>query len=252
MRKFALLALLGALLTPAQTPKTQNLILITADGLRWQEVFTGIDPLLMREKEAGMKDAEALRQKLWAETPAERREKLMPFLWKTLVPRGVILGNLDKGSTVMVSNAYRVSYPGYSEILTCRAQDDKIRNNDPIRNPHETVLEFARRKWNLGRSRVALFASWDTLRFIGESREGTVFLNAGYHEARGTPRLEELSRVQFEALSAWDEVRHDYITFEMALEYLKRFKPRVLYVSLGETDDWAHAKRYDRVLEMAQ
>ena len=38
----------------------------------------------------------------------------------------------------------------------------------------------------------------------------------------------------------------------MALEYLKRFKPRVLYVSLGETDDWAHNKRYDRVLETAQ
>jgi hypothetical protein len=52
-------------------------------------------------------------------------------------------------------------------------------------------------------------------------------------------------------LTPWDSVRHDHITLEMALDYLRQNKPRILYVALGETDDWAHAKRYDRVLQTA-
>lgn len=252
VRELALLLFLAVAAAAADARQTRNLVLVTADGLRWQEVFRGIDPLLMREKDAGMRDAETLREKLWAATPEERRQKLLPFFWKMLAPRGVVLGNRDKGSTVQVTNQYRVSYPGYSEILTCRAQDEKIRNNDPIRNPRQTVLEFARRAWKLDRPQVALFASWEIFRWIGESLEGSIFLNAGYQQASGAPRLQELSRLQLEALSPWDAVRHDYVTFEMAMEHLRRYQPRVLYLALGETDDWAHDKRYDRVLQTAQ
>ena len=52
-------------------------------------------------------------------------------------------------------------------------------------------------------------------------------------------------------LTPWRSVRHDYITFEMALEYLRTVRPRLLHVALGETDDWAHDDRYDRYLENA-
>jgi hypothetical protein len=33
------------------------------------------------------------------------------------------------------------------------------------------------------------------------------------------------------------------------MDHLARHRPRVLYLALGETDDWAHDGRYDRVLE---
>ena len=33
------------------------------------------------------------------------------------------------------------------------------------------------------------------------------------------------------------------------MAHLRRAQPRVLYLALGETDDWAHDGRYDRVLE---
>ena len=33
------------------------------------------------------------------------------------------------------------------------------------------------------------------------------------------------------------------------MDHLARHAPRVLYLALGETDDWAHDGRYDRVLE---
>jgi hypothetical protein len=250
MRDLLFLVLVTTLL-PAADRKTRHLVLVTADGLRRQEIFSGIDPRLMREKAAHMDKEDDLRRQYWAETPAGRREKLFPFLWKTLVPQGVILGNMDRGSTVAVTNAYRVSYPGYSEILTCRAQDERIRNNDPVQNPIPTVLEYVQQQWRLNRSQVALFGSWNRFRQIGESRPGSIFLNAGYQDSDATPRIAELSRAQHEALSPWGEVRHDYITFEMALDYLRTFQPRVLYLSLGETDDWAHDKRYDRVLQTA-
>jgi bisphosphoglycerate-independent phosphoglycerate mutase (AlkP superfamily) len=55
--------------------------------------------------------------------------------------------------------------------------------------------------------------------------------------------------MQFQAFTPWTEERHDYITFEMALEYMKLAKPRVLHIAFDETDDWAHDKRYNRVLD---
>jgi hypothetical protein len=241
-------------LSAADQRQTENLILVTADGLRWQEVFRGIDPVLMNAKEAGMENATELRRKLWAELPEERRRLLLPFLWNELARQGTILGNRDKGNSVRVTNGYRVSYPGYSEILTGRAQDAAIQGNNPIQNPTETLLEFVRRKWNLRPGQAALFGSWAVFHSIGERRPGSIFLNAGFRTLEDTdlsPRLRELSRIQFELLTPWISVRHDYITIEMALEYLKTKRPRVMYVALGETDDWAHDRRYGRVLETA-
>jgi phosphopentomutase len=100
---------------------------------------------------------------------------------------------------------------------------------------------------------VALFASWSVFRFIGEHQPGSVLLNAGYERAEGSsPRMRELSELQFRVMSPWDSVRHDYITLEMALEHLRIEKPRVLYIALGETDDWAHDRRYDRTLQTVE
>lgn len=245
--RLAIVLLLSVCAASSQT-RTKNVILITADGLRWQELFTGIDASLMNEKAAGMEKSADRRKKLWRESPEERRAALMPFFWGKLAPAGIVLGNVPKGSSVRVANTFRVSYPGYSEILTGRSQDDKVRGNDPIRNPTPSVLEFTRKKFGLRRQDVALFASWDVFEMIGEHQPGSIFLNAGYRAAEGSARMRELSALQFRLLTPWDETRHDFVTLEMALEHMRTEKPRFTYIALGETDDWAHAKRYDRVL----
>lgn len=258
-RRLLLHVVLGLLLAPwallaAEKRQTENLILVTVDGLRWQEIFRGIDPAFMNAEEAGMEEAGAVRDRFWAESAAERRRLLLPFFWTELVKQGVLLGNRDQGSSVRVTNRYRVSYPGYSEILTGRAQDDAIRGNDPIQNPTETVLEFLRRKWKLRSDQVALFGSWEVFQAIGAREPGSIFINAGARALEGarlSERLRELSRIQFEVLPPWRSVRHDYVTFEMALEYLKTVRPRAMYIAFDETDDWAHDHRYDRVLESA-
>ncbi len=126
---------------------TRNIILITADGLRWQDLFGGMDPMLKDQKSAGMDGAAALKAKLWRATPEERRNALMPFFWTTLAPKGVVLGNVKKQSSVRVTNTYRVSYPGYSEILTGRAQDEAIRGNDAVQTRPRLYSSFCGASW---------------------------------------------------------------------------------------------------------
>ena len=153
-----------------------------------------------------------------------------------------------------VRNDQLFSYPGYSEILTGRAQDDLVHGNDSIQNPSETILEFLRRKWNLRKEKAALIGSWETFQKIGEHLPGSVFINSGFQKLDGgrhSRRMLALSGMQFDLLTAWSSVRHDYITFEMAREYLHSRKPRVIHIALGETDDWAHGKRYDLTLKTA-
>lgn len=253
--KHFLLALLSLLVSfgaaSAQT-KTENVILITFDGARTQEVFGGIDLDILKDKtRRGKVEDSALYKKYWAATPEERRLKLMPFFWGTLMKdHGSIAGNRSLNSAVMTTNKMWFSYPGYSEILTGQAHDDVINSNDRNRNPNTSVLEFLKRKLKLNKNQVALFGSWDVFNWIGEHEEGAVTINSGHepYELAATAELKALSKLQNEKLSPWDSVRFDYFTVRFALEHLKKYQPRVMHIALGETDDWAHGGDYAHVL----
>jgi hypothetical protein len=49
-----------------------------------------------------------------------------------------------------------------------------------------------------------------------------------------------------------DDEPYDSLEFHAALEYFQAHHPRVFYVSLGETDEWAHLGRYDEYLSSAR
>lgn len=239
----------------ATARRTKHIVLVTSDGVRWQDVFTGIDKGLMNEKAAGMRDAGQLREKLWKPTPDERRKALMPFFWNTLATRGVVLGNVSKGSSVQVTNRYRVSYPGYSELLTGRTQDEVIKSNDRIQNPTPSFLQFLKEHEKLKPEQVAVFGSWDMFPYIAQDKPGAIFVNAGYERSplpKNSPKADLFNRLQFDAKLPTDGARHDAFTFGLAMEYLDKQKPEHLYISFDETDDWAHAHRYDRVLDSLQ
>lgn len=247
-------------LSAAAQRKTKHIVLFTSDGVRWQDLFTGMDALLMNEKAAGMGPGAAeLRSRFGKPTAEERRAALMPFFWNTLVPKGVLLGNLNKGCSMQVTNRYRVSYPGYSEILTGRAQDEAIKGNDPIPNPTPSFLQFLKDRSHLRREQVAVFASWEVLHSIAETRPGEIFINAGY-EACAMPgagsktnaKVALLNQLQSDARYLDSSSRHDAFTFELAMEYLAQVQPEHLFISFDETDDWAHNKRYDQVLQSLQ
>ncbi|MGQ0764861.1 MAG: hypothetical protein ACT4OZ_04255, partial [Gemmatimonadota bacterium] len=87
---------------PAQAPRTRNVVLIVTDGLRWQEVFRGAERALMSASPGGVRDTTALVRDFWRETPAARRNALLPFMWGTIGRAGdgggQIFGNRDRGS----------------------------------------------------------------------------------------------------------------------------------------------------------
>ena len=246
------IAVVCALAAAAQGRKTERVVLVTMDGARWQEVFGGLDETLLREaapKDADIAGTPAYRR-FWAATPEARREALMPFLWRTLAREGVIAGNRARGSTVTVSNGHRVSYPGYSELLTGQAHDEEIKGNDAIRNPFPSVLQFARRRLNLPASKVATFASWGVFSSIVENAAGDTTVNAGLQAYESpSPLMKSLSLLQHETPLPWDNMRHDAFTFEFALDYLKRQQPTLLFIAFDEMDDWAHDGKYDLVLD---
>ena len=235
----------------AQSP--QSVILVTLDGARVEEVFGGLDTSIVESqlKDGQRLDDQPIYKRFWAPTPEARREKLMPFFWGTLMKaHGSIAGNSALASRVHLTNRHWFSYPGYSEILVGRANDDVIKSNDPVRNPNQTVLQFLKSSNSPTRDQVAAFTSWDVFSAIVESNEGELTVNAGYR-AFESPNAEvrRQSDLQFETPTPWNGVRHDAYTFRFAMDHLARHKPRVLYLALGETDDWAHDGRYDRVLE---
>jgi hypothetical protein len=232
-------------------PRTENVILVTLDGARHQEMFNGLDRDLLQASvgKTPVQETAAYR-KYWAPTVEERRRKLLPFFWGTLMTHGSIAGNPLAGSTVRVTNGHRFSYPGYSEILTGQAFDDDIKSNDLIQNPHETVLEFVRHGRRLPRSKVAAFASWGVFAGIVERVAGTITTNAGQQRLElPDPAVALVNRLQFEVMPPWDLIRHDAFTFRLAMAYLKAERPRLLYLALDETDDWAHDGKYGLVLD---
>jgi hypothetical protein len=231
----------------------QRVILITLDGARTEEIFGGLDATALAStlRENQRIEDQPVYKRLWAETPEARREKLMPFFWGVLMRQhGSIAGNPRTASPVTLTNAHRFSYPGYAEILLGEAHDAEIKSNDPIRNPFVTVLEEARARLKLSKTDVAAFTSWNVFDAIVEHTDGALTVNAGF-EVFPSPdaNIRRLSRLQFETPTPWNSVRHDVYTFRFAMDHLRRARPRLLYLALGETDDWAHDGRYDRVLE---
>jgi hypothetical protein len=233
--------------------KTENVIFVTLDGLRWQEVFDGAEEALLTKENGGVKDVASSKELFWRDTPEARREALMPFLWTVMAKEGQILGNRGKDCTVQVTNGKKFSYPGYNEMLTGSA-DDRVDSNDKRPNPNVSVLE-----WLNGRpgfkDRVAAFASWDCFPFILNTERSQLYVNAGAMKIEG-PALNErqklLNELIEETTAPADGVRHDSLTFHCALEHLKTKKPRVLYISFDQTDDFAHSGRYDEVLSQAR
>jgi hypothetical protein len=254
-RRLLATALLTIITVRAQEPDghvTQNVVLVTLDGLRWQEVFYGADNRMMNKEHGGVADLLATRRRFWRGTPEARREVLMPFLWSVVTEEGQLFGDPERGSRAVVTNPHRFSYPGYSELL-CGHVDASIDSNRKFPNPNETVLEWLHTLPAFAGG-IAAFASWDVHPFILNEERSGIFVEAAWDPvtvAASPQRMRELQQ-QFDLLPRyWESVAWDAPTFARAMEYVEHKHPRILYLALGETDEWAHARRYDLYLQMA-
>lgn len=233
--------------------ETENVLLITLDGLRWQELFGGADQRLINKDAGGVPEPDIVRAKYWRSDSKERREILMPFFWSIVAREGQVLGEPSSNSYVKVTNGKYFSYPGYNELL-CGFGDERIDSNDKIPNRNTTVLEWLNRMPEF-QGRIAAFASWDVFPYIINAERSGIYVNAGWQplEVFGDgDAARELNGLAGQLPRYWRGVRYDVFAFRGAFDYLLAKRPRVLYVALGETDDWAHAARYDLYLDAAQ
>ena len=252
MKKLFMAALL-ALITLVSCNKGDNdsrLVIITFDGLRWQELFSGADEGLVGDTRFVRNPAQ-LSAKYWCETPEERRETLMPFVWSYVPQHGYLIGNRQKNSLMQVSNTLNFSYPGYSEMFCGWADDARVNSNDPNPNPNVSVLEVVNQDPRY-KGKVMMFSSWESIRFAVNNERGG-FPGSSAHEPSYTRSyvadiIQDMDAGSPDGGFGGSE-RMDYITYGMAMETLRKDHPKVFYVGFGDTDEYAHEGKYDLYLD---
>jgi hypothetical protein len=240
-------------LSAQSQPKTRNVVLIVADGLRWQEVFTGADPSLLNSESGGIWGTpERLKHEFWRDNINERRKALFPFLWGIVATQGQIIGNQTKGSIARVTNGKAFSFPGYNEMLT-GSPDSKIDSNEFGPNPNITVFEWLNKQPEF-HDKVAVFATWSTFKDIFNTSRSHLPIQAGWDlPYRGTlsPNQQLINDLYLHTTKFDEEDVYDSLQQVPLLDYIRAQQPKVLFVGYGEADNWAHSGRYDLVLYSA-
>lgn len=251
MKNILLLTLLLSILSDTFSQKCENIILITLDGLRWQEVYGGAVDSLMENKDL-TKYRDQVYNKFHHDNKDSARALLLPFFWKTIAKEGQLYGNQWDGNEMYCSNRFWFSYPGYNEILSGYS-DPRINSNKKEYNPNVTVLEWLNNQPEFY-GKVAAFGSWDVFPYIINDERSGIPVNAGFRKAEGndlTLREKFLNEFQDEISGPWNSVRLDAFTHHYMMEHMRKEHPKVVYISYGETDDFAHDGRYDFYLESA-
>ncbi|MES3033691.1 MAG: alkaline phosphatase family protein [Gemmatimonadota bacterium] len=235
------------------TGRTQHVILVMTDGFRWQEVFNGADDALLTRADGNVADTAALRRDFGRGSATARRAALLPFIWGTMAVKGQLFGDSARGSVAQIRNPLKFSYPGYSETFTGHV-DPRIDSNGHPANANVTVFEWLNRK-PAYRGKVAAFATWDAFtRIINADRSGVPVFDGwdrGGATGTRTARQSTLRDLFTTTVRYWPDNNFDALTHFAMLDYLAVRKPKVVFVGYGETDEWAHAGRYDLYLRSA-
>jgi len=233
------------------TPPAPNIFIITTDGFRWQEIFTGADSAIIN-KPAYVSNSTLMKDLYWDNDVNERRRLLMPFVWKTILRQGSLFGNHNLKSKVSIANPYRFSSAGYNELLSGYADPAIIRNAKKW-SSNENLLEFLNTK-PVYKNKVAAFCSWNLFEYILNQQKGNIYSNAGYQSLvydsiSATGLL--TNAVQQNSVNNQQSTRNDMLTFVAAKEYIQTQHPKVVFIGFGETDEYAHSGKYDDYLQAA-
>jgi len=252
MRKFLFLLLLAGTVTAiAQQPlKTENIVLVTWDGYRWQEVFGGLDKKWVTDKFVKSSTAK-LKEQYDAPTREERRHKLMPFFWDSIATKGTLIGNRWKGSKMAVTNGYKFSYPGYSEIF-CGYGDKRVNSNEYPDNPNKNIFDFLVAKPEF-KGKVAAFATWDAFPRIINSNRNQVPVFVNFKKENNIVTCSNVSYDNWQTTRPPVDpyIQTDTMTYHFAKEYMHRNHPRFVFIGFDETDHFAHEGQYDAYLNSA-
>jgi hypothetical protein len=175
----------------------------------------------------------------------------MPFFWNVIARQGQLYGNRLVGNKSNAANLYKISYPGYNEMLT-GYPDPSIIINLPLENPNINILEYLNNQSRFHGSVVA-FSSWNVFPYILNVRRNALPLNSGYQnrrEEKEDTALQLIAETQ-DRVEHKTHTRYDWLTYLNARQYIETHHPRIVFISLGETDEFAHQGRYDKYLQQA-
>lgn len=196
----------------ASSPRESSLpeltvVVVTLDGVRWHEVFEGVDPRLAASH--GLAASEVVSARA-----------LTPNLHRIVETHGAALGAPGHGAIISASGPNFVSLPGYAELLSGR-RATRCRDNQCTGSGARTLLDEFTGSAGSGASQVALFTSWPDIARVASER-GAV--------AEPLPRSASF--------------RSDAVTADLAIAHLKAHPPRFLFLGLGEPDEFGHQNDY--------
>jgi hypothetical protein len=227
-----LIALATLLVSVTASAGEPNVVLVTLDGVRWQDVFHGSDPLLDR---------------------GQRVPVILPTLMQSLLPQGVLFGDVLSNTGMEISNPDAISLPAYHSLMS--GLTTTCHTNSCGRMPHETLPERLVRELALPRLKVATISSWTEIALAAESVQGRTFVNSGIVplvDGTQDPALAALNRLQADQPPPWGAARADAHTIAQAMRYLRVHQPRFLYISLNDTDEHGHRADYPSYVSTVQ
>lgn len=210
-------------LSPFARADEGNVILLMLDGVRWQEVFYGADKDLANGEQG----------------PA------FPRLWSELVPHGIIYGDRNKGEMMLTSNSSYLSLPGYQSVFAGWPQP--CNSNSCGRVGVETLQERLAREYRVGLGSAATVASWEQIPNAVEHVEGSTFVNAARTKLSDGTNDEIFDRIndaQAQDPPPWEGSRWDKYTWAHSMRYLEKHRPRFMFISLNDSDEWGHKGNY--------
>lgn len=210
-------------------------VVITIDGVRYQEVFDGVDE--ERARRAGL-----------AASAIVDAATLMPNLHWLVATRGAAIGAPGRG-VISASGPSNVSLPGYVELFTGDRAVPCTDNRCPPVQQRTIADDLA---IDGDPSRVAVFASWKPLARATAADPSRMLVSAGRSGTNRPPLLtaHEETRDIYERgeraapAPGYADYRPDEHTAALALAYLRRERPRFLFIGLGDTDELAHQADY--------
>lgn len=197
----------------------EKVLLITIDGVRWQDVLSTPDPAIL---------------------PFDSQDN-MPNLKNKFVHEGVLLGMRDAGNLMSVSNSAVKSLPAYQHIYA--GEKTTCASNYCGQTRVETFAERLVKDLGLDPKSVAVIGSWPSITLAATSALGVIFTNSGLlplKDGFDDQELKFLNSEQGKHRPFGAGTRTDRFTMAHAERYLRMHQPRFLHVALNDADEHGH------------
>ncbi len=226
-------------------------ILVVLDGVRWQDIFDGADRALTRQRH--------INQPAWSNP-----RNLMPNLYALIDADGSVSGSNGEhglaigapghGEEISATGPQFISLPGYIEIFGGKP-DFHCEGNSCVPAPMRTIVDEVRD--SSGADDVSLIASWPNIAKAASTGAPGFVLSAGRKlvQRESTLRADPATAALLDQAAqtpAWPgegDYRPDALTERIALRRLVVGRPRLLFVGLGDADEYAHRNNYRAYLD---